>query len=157
MVLLAAPRRAVTHGRVTNALETLDKQLRAQPDSQPALVRYGGILFSLGRYPEALTYLDRALKLNPINESALQNRALVYSRMDRLDAALRDFESLLKVGKSSYRMAALYGLGDVHFRKKNRKESLKYFQDFLKAAPPGLAEVPTARERVNILESSSAF
>ena len=35
--------------------------------------------------------------------------------------------------------------------------AMKYFQEFLKAAPPGLAEVPTARERVNILENSSAF
>jgi len=144
-------------GRVTNALETLDKQLRLQPDSQPVLVRYGGILFNLGRYPEALTYLDRALKLNPSNESALQNRALVHSRMDRLDAAQTDFESLLKVGKSNYRIAALYGLGDIHFRKKQRKESLKYFQDFLKAAPPSLAEVPTAKENIRILESSSTF
>jgi tetratricopeptide (TPR) repeat protein len=54
-------------GRVTNALETLDKQLRAQPDSQQALVKYGGNLLPLGRYSEALTYLDRAVKLNPNN------------------------------------------------------------------------------------------
>jgi tetratricopeptide (TPR) repeat protein len=120
-------------------------------------VKYGGILFNLGRYPEALAHLDRVLRLNPINESALLNRALVHSRMDRLDAARADFEALLKVARPNRRMAAQYGLGDIHFRKKNRKESLKYFQDFLKAAPPGTAEVPTARERIKILESSSSF
>ena len=54
-------------------------------------------------------------------------------------------------------MAAQYGLGDIYFRKKNRNQSLKFFRDFLKAAPPGMAEVPTASEKVKILESSSPF
>jgi tetratricopeptide (TPR) repeat protein len=144
-------------GRVTNALETLDKQLQAQPDSQQALVKYGGILLRLGRYAEALPRLDRALQLNPSGESALLNRALVHSRMDHLDLAQRDYESLLKVAKSNYRIAALYGLGEIHFRKKNRKDSLKHYEDFLKAAPPGTAEIPVAKERVKLLESGGSF
>jgi len=144
-------------GRVTNALETLDKQLRAQPDSQQALVKYGGILLGMGRYTEALPRLNRALQLNPANESALLNRALAHSRMDGLDAAQRDYESLLKVAKSNYRNAALFGLAEIHFRKKNRKDSLKYFQDFLKAAPPGMAEIPLAKDRVKLLESGGSL
>lgn len=144
-------------GRVTNALETLEKQLQAQPDSQPALVKYGGILLNLGRYTEALPRLDRALQLNPANESALLNRALVHSRMDRLDAAKSDYESLLKVAKSNYRISALFGLAEIHFRKKNRKDSLKYFQDFLKAAPLGMVEIPLAKDRIKLLESGSSL
>lgn len=144
-------------GQVTNALETLDKQLRAQPDSQQALVKYGGNLLRLGRYTEALTHLDRALRLNPNNEAALWNRAIVHSALDRLDDAQRDYETLLKVAKSNYRISALSGLGDVYFRKKNRKESLKYYKDYLAAAPPGSQQVFVARERVTLLESGGSF
>jgi len=142
-------------GRVTNALETLEKQLRAQPDSQQALVKSGGILWNLGRYTEALIPLDRALSLNPNNESALLNRAMVNSRLDRLDAAQRDYDTLLKVAKSNNRVNALFGLAEIHFRKKNRKESLKYYEDFLKVAPPSVVQIPVARERVRILESGA--
>jgi tetratricopeptide (TPR) repeat protein len=144
-------------GQVTNALETLDKQLKAQPESPAAFVKYGGILLKLGRFTEALTHLDRALRLNPNNEGALLNRAMTYSALGRLDAAIGDYQSLLNVAKSNYRIAAQYNLGEIYFRKKNRKESLKYFQDFLKAAPPGTPEIPAARERVKLLESGGSI
>ncbi len=144
-------------GRVTNALETLDRQLKAQPNSQPALVKYGGINIRLGKFAEALPHLDRALSLNQNNEAALWNRAIVNSALDRLDAAQRDYETLLKVAKSNYRISAFFGLGDVHFRKKNRKESLKYYQDYISAAPPGSPQIPVARERIKLLESSSSL
>ena len=120
-------------------------------------MKYGGNLLLLGRYTEALTYLDRAVKLNANNPSALLNRALVHSRLDHLNAAQNDFESLLSVAKSNNRIAALFGLADIHFRKKSWKESLKYYQDFLKAAPPGMPEIPLARERVKLLESGSSL
>jgi tetratricopeptide (TPR) repeat protein len=144
-------------GRVTNALETLDRQLQAQPDSQQALVKYGGILTRLGRYTEALPRLDRALQLNPANESALLNRAMVYFRLDRLDAAQSDYESVLKAAKSNNRIAAQYWLGEIHFRKKNRKDSLKYYEDFIKAAPPGTPEIPAVKERIKLLEGGGTF
>ena len=120
-------------------------------------MKFGGNLLLLGRYTEALTYLDRAVKLNPNNPSALVNRALAHSRLDHLGAAQSDFESLLKVAKSNNRIAALFGLADIHFRKKNRKESLKHYEDFLKMAPPGMAEIPLAKERVRLLESGGSF
>ena len=53
--------------------------------------------------------------------------------------------------------AALFGLADIHFRKKKRKESLNYYEEFLKAAPPGMAEIPLAKERVRLLESGGSF
>jgi tetratricopeptide (TPR) repeat protein len=82
---------------------------------------------------------------------------MTYSALGRLDAAIGDYQSLLNVAKSNYRIAAQYNLGEIYFRKKNRKESLKYFQDFLKAAPPGTPEIPAARERVKLLESGGSI
>jgi hypothetical protein len=34
---------------------------------------------------------------------------------------------------------------------------LKYYEDFLKIAPPGMAEIPLAKERVKLLESGGSI
>jgi tetratricopeptide (TPR) repeat protein len=144
-------------GRVTNAIETLEKQLRLQPDNPQALVKYGGILIGTTNSNNALIQLDHALRLSPNNEAALWNRALANFSLERLDAAQRDFQSILDVAKSSYRILALYELAEVHFRKKNRKESLRYYKEFLKAAAPGAPQIPVTRERIKLLESGGSF
>jgi tetratricopeptide (TPR) repeat protein len=121
------------------------------------LVKYGGILIRTGKFTEALAQLDRALRLNPNNEAALWNRAIANYSLDRLDAAQRDYKSILDVAKSSYRISALFGLAEVSFRKKDRKESLRYYNEFLRAAPPASPQIPVARERIKLLESGGSF
>ena len=135
----------------------LDRQLKAQPDSHRALINYGAINARLNKFTEAIPYYDRALKTAPNDEIALFNRATAHSKLDRLDAAQKDFETLLNVAKSNYRAIALFGLGDIHFRKKNKSLSLGYFRDFIKAAPEGAPEVAIAKERIKLLESGSSF
>lgn len=144
-------------GRITNALSVLDRQLQAQPDSHRALINYGAINARLNKFTEAIPYYDRALKTAPNDEIGLFNRATANSKLDRLDAAQKDFEALLNVAKSNYRAVALFGLGDIHFRKKNKSLSLGYFRDFIKAAPEGAPEVAVAKERIKLLESGSSF
>ncbi len=144
-------------GRITNALSVLDRQLQAQPDSHRALINYGAINARLNKFAEAIPYYDRALKTAPNDEIGLFNRATANSKLDRLDAAQKDFETLLNVAKSNYRAVALFGLGDIHFRKKNKSLSLGYFRDFIKAAPEGAPEVAVAKERIKLLESGSSF
>lgn len=142
-------------GQVTNAFNTLDRQLQAQPESLRALINYGAINARLDKFAEAIPYYDRALKIAPNDEIALFNRATANSKLNRLDAAQKDYESLLRVAKSNYRAVALFGLGDIHFRKKNRALSLEFFNDFIKAAPEGSPEVALARERIKLLEGGN--
>lgn len=142
--------------RITNALSVLDRQLQAQPDSHRALINYGAINARLNKFTEAIPYYDRALKLVPNDEIGLFNRATANARLDRLDAAQKDFESLLNIARSNYRAVALFGLGDVHFRKKNKSLSIGYFNDFIKAAPEGAPEIAVARERIKLLEGGGS-
>lgn len=142
-------------GRVTNAFNALDRQLKAQPDSLRALINYGAINARLDKFAEAIPYYDRALAIAPNDEIALFNRATANSKLNRLDAAQKDYDSLLRVAKSNYRAVALFGLGDIHFRKKNRNLSLQFFNDFIKAAPEGSPEVALARERIRLLEGGN--
>ncbi len=144
-------------GRMTNAVVTLDRQLKVQPENPRALMNYGAIKGRMGQYAEGIPYYDRVLKMDPNDEICLFNRAMANAKLDRLDAALRDYETLLKVAKSNYRTASMLGLGDVHFRKKNRRESLRYYKDFIKASPVGAPEIGAAKERIRLLESGSAL
>ena len=144
-------------GRITNALATLDHQLRTQPDSLRALVNYGALHMRMGQFTNALPYLDRALKVNPNDDSALLNRAMANFALDRLDAAAADYQTILATSKSAYQVQVLFSLGETYFRKKNRKESLRYFKDFLKVAPPNMPETIKARERIKLLGSSDTI
>ncbi len=144
-------------GRLTNAVTVLDQQLRTQPENPRALINYGAVKAKLGNYADAIPYYDRVLKLAANDEIALFNRATANAKLDRHDAAQRDYETLLKVAKSNYRTVAMLGLGDVHFRKKNRKESLRYYNDFIKASPPGTPEITLAKERIRLLDSGGTL
>jgi predicted Zn-dependent protease len=144
-------------GRVTNAVTVLDAQLQAQPNSSRALINYAALNSRLGKMTNALPYLDRALQINAKDEAARYNRAVAHGALDQLDAALRDYQALLDAGTSAYRIPVLYGLGETYFRKKNRKESLRYYRDFLKAAPPGLPETVAVKERIKLLESGASL
>jgi tetratricopeptide (TPR) repeat protein len=77
--------------------------------------------------------------------------------MGRHDEAIQDYKALLDAGTSTYRIPVLYGIAETYFAKKNRRESLRYYNDFLKAAPPGMLEVIAVKERVKILESGADF
>ena len=144
-------------GRLTNAITTLDRQLQAQPDNQRALINYGAVNARLNKFAEAIPFYDRALKVAPNDEIALFNRAIAHSKLDHLEAAQKDFESLLNVAKSNYRTVALYGLGDIHFRRKNRQLSIGYFKDFIKASPEGAPEIAVAKEKIKLLESGGTL
>jgi tetratricopeptide (TPR) repeat protein len=144
-------------GRITNAIATLDEQLKSQPDSTRALVNYGALKIRLGKFAEALPYLDRALQLNPKDEASLWNRAMASQALERLDAALQDFTALHNSGTTTYRVQVLYGLAETYYRKKNRQESLRYYKDFLKAAPAGMPEIVAVKERVKLLESGASL
>ena len=67
------------------------------------------------------------------------------------------YQTILATSKSAYQVQVLFSLGETYFRKKNRKESLRYFKDFLKVAPPNMPETIKARERIKLLGSSDTI
>src|SRR5262249_41633706 len=132
-------------------------QLKAQPDSLRALENYGALRINMGQFAEALPYLERALQISPKDEPALLNHALACLSLDRLDAAQQDYETLLSSGTSTYLTQVHFGLAEIFFKKKNRKESLKQYKLFVKVAPAGVPQRFRAKERIKLLESGSAL
>lgn len=138
--------------RSQDALELLGQQLQAQPTNTVAMVNYACVLMQNQRFTNAIAYLDRALQLRPRMPEALLNRAIASLRSERLDAALSDYTELGKV-MSNPSHEVYYGLGEVHFLKKNKKLALENYERYLKLAPAGLPERRFIEDRIKTLEA----
>jgi tetratricopeptide (TPR) repeat protein len=55
-----------------------------------------GALGALGRYDGALDHLQLAIELEPLNPEAYQNRAAIYERQGKRDAAIAEYRTALR-------------------------------------------------------------
>jgi len=137
---------------ITNALSVLERQIQKQPEEVTALINYGAMLMNVGRFEEAIPYFDRALALKPQQPFALMNRAIAQLHVGKLDAAQQDYEQLERILPKA-NQAIYYGLGEIATRKKNYKNAIKYFNEYLRIAPVGSPESSTIRERIRTLKN----
>jgi tetratricopeptide (TPR) repeat protein len=137
--------------QLTNAMAVLDQQLQLQPNDLGALVNAARLKMLNSDFAAAMPLLDRALQADHRNPAALMNRAIACLQTDRLDEARRDYMTLRAIlPRPVY--AVSYGLHEIAWRKKQRKEATKYAQEFLKLAPPNSAEAPVLQERLRQLK-----
>ena len=138
-------------GDITNAMGVLELQMKLQPENVSAKVNYGALKVKTSDFAKAIPLFDSVLKLQPQNTYALMNRALLYLKTGKLELAQSDFENLRKIlPKPLY--AVSYGLGEIAYQKKNRKDALENYKEYLKLAPPGTPEIAVVRDRVKALE-----
>ena len=84
-------------GKYDDALESLDKALKINPEDESVLSLKGAALLSLGRYEDALKALDKALEINPKNESALSGKGIALFSLGRYEDALNVFDATLEI------------------------------------------------------------
>ncbi|MCB0379567.1 MAG: tetratricopeptide repeat protein [Bdellovibrionales bacterium] len=82
-------------GLLEEALETVTKGLKYNPDFVSGLVAQSKILLDMKMYRQALPILERALQLNPENLLALRLQAFCYTKLKKHSRALKSFKSLL--------------------------------------------------------------
>jgi tetratricopeptide (TPR) repeat protein len=108
------------------ALAELQEALKLEPDNVEALYYQGLVYMSLNRNPEAQGSLEKAHSLRPANNDiALQLGVLFFNQesYDRAEPLLRQvFHS--EQGRPNLG----YYLGFIEYRKKNYRESLRFFE-----------------------------
>jgi tetratricopeptide (TPR) repeat protein len=134
-----------TYGKFSNALAATEKQLKLVPDSPEALLNKGAYCIELKDFDQAIPPLNRLLELQPEYPSALFNRAIAYFRTDKLDAAQKDFEKVELLVPPNH--AIYYGLGEIAYRKNQKRTAFKYYTLYLKYAPRGTAEYKAVTDR----------
>src|SRR5258706_1276689 len=139
---------------LTNATAALGKLVLAQPDNVDGLINFAAMKMRAADYTNAIEYLDHSLQLEPENVYALLNRAVANFQLENFEAARRDYETLeRRLPKPMH--VVYYALGEIAFKKKQRKAALQNFEKYVKLAPHGTKEMKFVQERIKALKSGT--
>lgn len=138
------------HGRYSNALAVVDRQLALNPKDPDALLNKGYIHMRLNAYAEAILDMTQVLVLQTNKPEALLNRAIAYLNTDHLDAAKADYETLQRLYPGIHQV--YYGLGDIALRQKDTNAAILQYQSYLSNAIPGAAETKFIEGRLKELK-----
>src|SRR5262245_19348491 len=83
-------------GRYQEAADGFEKLLKDKPDDAGLHASLAGALGALGRYDESLKHLNEAIRLEPLNAEAYHNRAVIYERQGRPEAAISEYRTALR-------------------------------------------------------------
>ena len=98
--------------RYNEAVEAYRKLLRENPQDAGLYASLAGALGALGRYDESLKHLNKSIELEPLNIEAYHNRAVIYERQGRRDAAIQEYKTALRYNPDYQpSLKALQGLG----------------------------------------------
>lgn len=152
-LLDAATRVFMNYQCYSNALVTIDQQLKVSTNDLIALVNKGYACIRLGAYEQAIPPLTRVLNMDTNNYAARLNLAISNLRCDKLDAAQHHYEVLQKAFPAAYQV--YYGLGEIAWRKKDTNTANRNYQLYLANAPTNTAEAKVVGARLKELKPGS--
>jgi len=83
-------------GRYAEAAKAYEELVRQNPDDGALRASFAGALGALGRYDEALEQLVAAIRLEPLNAEAYHNRATIFERQGKREAAVAEYRTALR-------------------------------------------------------------
>ena len=137
------------HGRFTNALANIERQLRLNPNDPASLLNKGFCHIQLNDYPAAIEVMTHLLTLETNNANARLNRAIAYLRNDQLDSAAGDYELLQSQFPTSRQI--YYGLGEIAYRRKDTNLAIQHYEAYRSNAAPETAESKFVEQRLQEL------
>ncbi|NLH75323.1 MAG: tetratricopeptide repeat protein [Verrucomicrobia bacterium] len=150
-VLEALTQMYLMTARFSNALQIVEEQIALDASNRRALLNKAAVCIHLKQYTNAVAALDKLLSLEPDSAPALLNRAIAYLQMGNLDRAKQDYEAVYKALPTSF--PVLFGLGEIAYRRNDKTNALKYYEEYLKHAPKDTEEYKQISDRVNGLRA----
>src|SRR5262249_19032688 len=83
-------------GRYAEAAAAYEDLVRQHPEDSGLQTSLAAALGALGRLDEALEHLEVALRLDPINPEAHHNRAVIFERQGKREAAREEYRTALR-------------------------------------------------------------
>ncbi len=152
-LLATATQVYMRYGCYTNALTTIEQELKLAPTNLTALVNKGFACIQVGAFEQAIPPLTRVLAMDTNNYSALLNRAIASLRGNKLEAAQRDYELLQKTFPTAHQI--YYGLAEIAWRKKDTNAAVRNYQLYLANAKTNTAEAKLVSARLKELKPGS--
>ena len=151
-LLATATQVYMNFGFYSNALGTIEQQLKLAPDNPAALINKGFALLQINACEQAIPPLTRVLTMQSTNYSALLNRAIAYLRCDKLDDAQHDYQTLQKAFPTAFQI--YYGLEEVDYHKKDTNSAIRNCELYLANAPTNSDEAKFIRGRLEELKGA---
>jgi tetratricopeptide (TPR) repeat protein len=136
-------------GSYTNALAVNDQMLALNPTNAACWLNRGCFLVALNDYDKAISSFDHVLNLETNNPTALLYRAIANLRADKLDDALRDYETVQRSYPKAYQV--YYGLGEIAYRRQDTNTAVRHYESYLSNAPPNYPEAKFVVNRLKEL------
>jgi Tfp pilus assembly protein PilF len=83
-------------GRYAEAAQLYEQLVQQNPSDGGLQTSLAAALGALGRLDEALQHLDKAIELDPLNPESYHNRAVIYERQGKRDAAIAEYRQALR-------------------------------------------------------------
>ena len=152
-LLATATQVYMKYGCYSNALTTIEQELKLAPTNMNALVNKGYACMQIGAFEQAIPPLTQVLTIDTNNHSALLNRAITCLRANKLEAAQRDYEALQKAYPTAFQI--YYGLGEIAWRKHDTNTAVRNYQLYLTNTQTNTAEAKVVSERLKQLKPSA--
>ena len=137
-----------------SALTVLEQLVKREPASPELLTQRAMVELQLDRPDVAAETLTKALALAPSNPAVRLNRGIAFLRARQLDAATTDFQAVLGLVPNA--SAALSGLGEIAWRKKDTNAALRFYGLYLTNGLPKGPEARAVAERFTQLGGKEA-
>ena len=137
-----------------SALSVLDRLVKRDATSPELLTDKAMVELQLDHPDVAAETLTKALALAPSNPAVRLNRGIAYLHARQLDAASTDFQAVLGLVPNA--SAALAGLGEIAWRKKDTNAALRFYGLYLTNGLPKGPEAKAVSERFAQLRGQKA-
>ncbi len=127
----------------SNALETIDADLKVNPQDPTVLFNKGCACLQLKEFDQAIQALSRIVNMGTNNaaevyELAVFVRARAFLGAGQLDQSQNDFETLQKAHPKAFQ--PYYGLGEVASQRQDTNNAVRYYQLALALTPTNSVE-----------------
>lgn len=149
-LISSATKAFADNGRYTNALELTERLIKLEPDNVPCWINRGCFLMEMPDYTNAIESFSRALTLETNNYRAVLYRAIAQLRAGKYEDAIKDYETVQRQYPKEFTVD--FGLGEIAYRRHETNTAIRYYESYLKNAPPNTGEAKAVTERLNELK-----
>lgn len=116
---------------VERRIQDLEAAVKANPNVISTRLQLVGAYVAAGRDPDALTQLNEVVKVQPDSKTALLARGDLYHRAASLDAAAKDYQTIVDImqgaefaPEDTELESAFYGLGQIALERKKPADAI---------------------------------
>ena len=124
-------------GRPHLAVEVMRQNMEQHPDSSDDALSYLILLYYQQAWQPLAEEATVAIQNFPGNHDMLQLRAIAFGQQKQYDAALEDYEAIVRLNPKDTTVAKVTysSIGDIYHLKGDVKKSFKYYEKALKIDP----------------------